>query len=140
MRGMAAYKKKVYIAEYDGTTLLEYKQVPANTANLDQSGTVLDDSAHGYHDGMRSRVIGLLEWGVTMTLVYSETGDGSDAVDALRAAWRNRETLRVRYLPNGESGWEGDVVVENFNMSGGVDDLETVDVNLLSAGALEAST
>lgn len=133
LRGLAAYKKLILIAEEKGN----WHQVPANTANLDQSGTVLDDSAHGYHDGMRSRVIGLLEWGVTMTIVYSEEGAGSDAVEMLRDAWRDRDTLYVQYMPDSKSGWEGPVVVENFNMSGGVDDLETADVNLLSAGEME---
>lgn len=151
--GTPAYKKEVWVAEAktdeDGKLDLDddglpqpedgtWEKVPAQTASLDQSGTVLDDSAIGFYDGQRRRLIGLLEWGITMTVNYDTGGAGGDAVDIIRSAWLGRKPLIAQYLPTGstDDGFQGPVVVENFNMTGGVDDLETVDVNLLSNGPL----
>jgi len=130
----AAYKKKVEIKfpegeDYEST---DWVEVPANEANLNFNTDILDDTVLG--DDMRSRLPGLIEWDVSMTVLYDED---DDIVDDLRTAFTNRDEIDVRYLPDGESGWEGPVVIETFDMSGGVDDLETVDVNLLSAGELE---
>ncbi len=135
--GIAAYQKRVEISDDDGVT---WEHVPASTASLDQSGTVLDDSALGFNEGQRSRLIGIIEWGVSMTVNYDTDGEGAAAVTILRAAWLGRDTLLARYLPDGENGFEGPVVVETFNMSGGVDDLETVEVSLLSNGVLGTDT
>jgi len=140
--GLAAYKKEVWVAKEsengNGPDHQSWAKVPANTASLDQSGTVLDDSALGFNQGQRSRLIGILEWGISMTVNYDTDGEGATAVSHIRDSWLDRKRLYVQYLPSGkvESGWQGPVVVETFNMTGGVDDLETVDVSLLSNGPL----
>lgn len=139
--GMASYAKEVWVtteAVGGGPDQAAWAKVPANTAALDASGTVLDDSAIGFNQGQRSRLIGIIEWGITMTVNYDTGGEGAAAVALIRDAWLNRKRIFAQYLPDGTigSGWEGPTVVETFNMTGGVDDLETVDVNLLSNGPL----
>ncbi len=140
--GVAAYKKQIWIAEDDGGSpdSATWVQVPAASANLDQDGTVLDDTYLGIPGGQRSRIIGLIEWGVTMTVNYEVSGPLSLATGMLHDAWKDRDLLHVQYLPDGveANGYQGRVSVQNFNMSGGFDDLETADVNLLSKGEIGA--
>lgn len=123
----AAYQKRVLLDFGDG-----WVDLPANEASLSVSGTVLDDTVLG--EDMRSRLIGLLEWSVSTTVLFDAD---DEIVTDLQAAFFARDEIDMRYLNDGTDGFEGPVVIENFDMSGGVDELETVDVNLLSAGALE---
>lgn len=110
----------------------EWRELPANEATLNFNTDILDDTILG--DDMRSRLPGLIEWDVSMTVLYDQE---DEIVGDLRDAFVDRNEVNIRYLPNGESGWEGPTVIETFDLSGGVDDLETIDVNLLSAGELE---
>jgi len=95
------------------------------------SGTVLDDTVLG--EDMRSRLIGLIEWNVATTVLFDAD---DDIVGDLLDAFLDRDEIEMRYLNDGDTGFIGYVVIENFDMSGGVDELETVDVNLLSADIL----
>lgn len=132
----AAYAKKVKVGT-SGTG--PWTDVPVTTATLNQGGDVLDDTDLATNAGFRSRILGLHDWSVSMTANW----DGSDSVlSTIRDAWLNRTALYVQYLPDGQvaNGFQGAVVVENFNLSGDVGGLETVDISLQADGALSAAS
>ena len=136
----AAYKKVVHVSSASGSP--SWKRVPFNTASLNHNGTMLDDTILG-DAGTRSRITGLLEWSVSGTSMYA-TASGSDEAEALeliRNALAGRNAVKVRYFPAGTTvdGFQGEAVVENFNLSGGVDDLETIEISLQSTTALETA-
>ena len=133
---VAAYVKQIRVAadDGDGAPTGDWFLVPANTASLNQGGTLLDDTILGSH-GYRSRLVGIIDWGVSMTVNFEPA---NDAIQLIRNAQLTRALVHVRYLPDGtlENGYQGPTVVETFNSSGGVDDLESVEVSLQSNGAL----
>ncbi len=126
----AGYLKRVHV--FDGSST--WHEVPATSASLDAGGDVLDDTTF-MSGGNRSRIYGIRDWSLSLTLQYDTT---DDAFITIRDAWMNREEVSFRYLPDGTNGLAGDGVVETFNMSGGVDDLETVDVTIQAASVLTA--
>lgn len=139
----AAYTKKVQVSADGGTTWLD---MPATSPSLDLGGEVLDDTELATNAGYRTRCLGLHDWSinadsnwkpVTGTQV-DDDASGASALAAVRSAKLNRTALLGRYLPDGTvgNGFQGSVVVENFNMSGDVGGLETVSITLQGDGAL----
>lgn len=128
--GTPAYTKKIKIGSDDA---------PAESASLNQGGDVLDDTEMATNAGYRSRLYGLRDWSISMSCRWTA---GQAALTAIRNAWLNRTTLTVQYLPDGTTanGFEGTVVVENFNMSGDVGGQEMVDISLQADGALGAAS
>lgn len=135
--GTAAYKKEVSIAT---SSTGVFTPLPATSADLTQEGTVLDDTDLT-SSGTRSRILGLLDWNISITANLSSAGN--QAVTDVKDGRLNRTNVHVKYLPLGSSmsslGYEGEAVVETFSLSGGVDDLETVDISLQADGALSAA-
>jgi len=132
----AAYSKKVKVGTSGSGP---WNDVPATTATLNQGGDILDDTDLATNAGFRSRILGLHDWSVSITANW----DASDAaLIAIRDAWLNRTELYVQYLPDGQTanGFQGAVVVENFNLSGDVGGLETVEISLQADGALSAAS
>lgn len=131
MAGTAAYKKSVKVSS-ESTGV--FNELPATTASLDDGNDVLDDTDLT-SSGERSRVLGLRDWSVSVTLNWNST---DAALTLVRNSKIGRDNIYVQYLPDGTSsnGFQGQALVENFNFSGGVEDLETVDVNFPSDGAL----
>lgn len=130
MVAQVAYTKKVQVSS-NGTT---WYTLNANTATLNAGGTVLDDSVLGATSPWRSSMYGLRDWSLDMTLLYDTSDAGFTLV---RDAALNRTTLYMKYLPDGSSGFQANsAVVESFNMTGGVDELETVSVTMRSDAAL----
>lgn len=132
--GTASYKKEVSIAT---SSTSAFNPLPATSADLSQEGTVLDDTDLT-SSGTRSRILGLLDWNISITANLSS--DTNQAVTDVKDARLSRDNVFVRYLPMGSSvsslGYEGEAVVETFSLSGGVDDLETVDISLQADGGL----
>lgn len=145
--GEAAYKKQISVLAYDAAnwTLDEdlitgaetgtdatsiNEELPATDGDLSVEGTVLDDTDLRTH-GTRSRVIGLLDWSISVSLNY-ETA--SAAFNTTKTAFYDRSRIEVCYLPEGTTatseGFIGVGKVETFSFSGGVDDLETIDVTI----------
>jgi hypothetical protein len=58
------------------------------------------------------------------------------AVQKLLEAWEDDETLEARYLPDGVNGVEGDVVVSEISLTGGLEALNEFQVTLMISGAL----
>lgn len=133
--GKAAYVKKIQVSA-DGIT--NWLDLPATSPSLDIGGDVLDDTELASNAGYRSRVLGLHDFSVSADSNWS----GADAAIALvRAAKLGRLPLFMRYLPDGTTtyGLKGAVVVESFNHSGDVGELETVSISLQGNGALSAA-
>ena len=129
----AGYIKKVRVS----VDKSDWKDVPATSPSLNIGSTVLDDTVVG-GDGYKSRILGLHDWSVSCDSNYST---GNAALTLIRTASMNRSKLYVQYLPDGVTagGFQGEVVVETFNLSSGVDDLETVAITLQADGALAAA-
>jgi hypothetical protein len=137
MSGKAAYLKKVQVSTtgVDGT----WKNLPSTSPSLEIGGDVLDDTTL-MNSGYRSRVLGLHDFSVSAD---SNWEPDNDAIPLVRAAKLNRTDLYVQYLPDGVTaslGLKGKVVVETFNMSGDVGDLESVSISLQGSGPLSVST
>lgn len=132
--GTAAYKKKVNVGP-DGAV---WNVAPATSASLNNGQTALDDTDMTT-TGTRSRLMGIKDWSVSLTLNWSP---GDAAFTAVKTAFDNRTDLHVQYLPDGQvvNGFQGTGLVESFNLSGGMDDLETVEVTIQANGALGASS
>lgn len=134
----AGYQKKIYIraADPSGEAWVE---LPTTSANLSHGGDLLDDTDMKNSGGNRTRIYGLRDWSVSLSFNYDAADTG---VTLLRNAWLNRTLLDVRYLPDGTvgNGFQGEVRVETFNMSGEVGGLEQVEANLLAASTIGAAT
>ncbi len=113
--------------------------IPATDANLNLNTELLDDTDLTVDDA-RTNITGLREWSVDLTLNYKPD---NDAYALIRDAFIDRENLWVVYIPNQDGevededeGFIGRIVVENFDHSGGVGDLETVDCTLQSSSSI----
>ena len=133
--GQAAYEKTVNISSDGGTT---YNEAPANSAGLDLGGDLLDDTKFSNSHAYRTRIYGLRDWTLNMTL---ELEPSETAFSDLKSAWMNGTDISMQYLPDGtvSTGLEGPAKVESFNYSGDVGDKETVDVTIQGSGELTAA-
>lgn len=134
--GKAAYQKKVQVSATGAAGT--WKNLPATSPSLEIGGDVLDDTTL-INSGYRSRILGLHDFSVSAD---SNWDPDNEAIPIVRNAKLNRTPLHVQYLPDNtvDSGLKGQCVVESFNHSGDVGDLETVAISLQGNGALEAST
>lgn len=151
--GKPAYEKMVLVGKTTDDGDLDHEEgmdednvdnlevVPATDVNMPLSNDLLDDTDLTVTDA-RSHILGLMEWNIDLTLNYKP---GNIAYDVIQDAFTSRDTIWVVYVPNQEPGVEladtdegycGRAVVETFEHSGGVDDLETVDVSLQSASEM----
>ncbi len=131
---VAAFIKKINVSTDQATWL----PLVATTGSLDFSTNVLNDTELATNVGFNSKCYGLHDWSVSADNIAVI---GNAALALVRNALLNRTTLFVQYLPDGDeaNGFEGEVIVENFNQSGGVDDLETISMTLQGTGALQSS-
>lgn len=134
---LAARQKKILISDdlsFDETEVnSSFTELCANSGTLNLAGDVLDDTTL-CTDGWRSRVKGLKDWSVSAPAFFDPA---ETALTIIRDAWLNNNPLIVRYLPDGSSGFHGQVQVENFNLSGDVGSLEGVDISLQADGELK---
>jgi len=133
----AAYTKTLNVKNAAQST--GFVEAPANSASLDHGGEVLDDTEMSLSHVYRSRIYGLRDWSVSMTLELTQ-GAGT-AFKVLRDAWLNQEPIEVQYLPDGTTtnGFAGTALVESLNLSGDVSGKETVDVSLQADGPINAA-
>lgn len=126
-----SFKKKVRVST-DGTV---WSDLPATTASLNLAGDLLDDTDLATNSGYRSRTYGLRDWNVPVTCNWVP---GDPALQIVRDAWTNSTAIFIQYLPDGAvaNGLEGPCVVENYNLSGDVGALETVEFTLQADGAI----
>lgn len=149
--GVPAFQKKVLVGEMDAEGNLivpdtedsvdSLEIIPATDANLNLNTELLDDTDLTVDDA-RTNIAGLREWSVDLTLNYKPD---NIAYTLIRDAFIERDNLWVVYIPNhptGEAledtdeGYIGRVAIENFDHSGGVGDLETVDATLQSSSSI----
>lgn len=64
----------------------------------------------------------------------------SEAVQIALDAWADKDEIEARYLPDGSVGDEGNVIVTDISLSGGVDSMNTFDLTLQGTGALSEVT
>ena len=126
---VAGYQKVIQV-KATGTSVYTAGILPGNTASLNFGGDMLDDTDFT-STGWRSRIRGLKDYSIPITLVYDT---GSSGANLIRDSLFSGASLDVQYLPNGTKGFTGRVKVESFNLSGDVGGLETVDVSLQSDG------
>lgn len=133
----AAYQKTINVSDDGGSTFVE---APANSGNLNHAGDVLDDTTMANSHAFRTRLYGLRDWSIDLTMEYTPGTDS--AFELIRNAWLNQTVLTAQYLPDGTTanGFQGSVVVETFNMSGDVGGKETVEVTLQADGQLSAAS
>lgn len=140
--GQAAYEKKVAVspAPPDGES---FANLPAVSSAMNHAGDVLDDTdmvlASGHADfGTRSRILGLRDASVTMTLNYTS---GNTEIILLRDAWRDKLEVLIRYLPDGTTanGFEMLGIVESFSITADINGLVTVDVTIQATGLVIAA-
>lgn len=134
--GQAAYEKTINISSDSGST---WNEAPANSGGLDLGGDLLDDTKFTNSAGYRSRIYGLRDWTLNLTL---ELEASDTAFTDLKEAWLNRNAIDMQYLPDGSTstGLEGPGKVESFNYSGDVGDKETVEVTIQGSGELVTAT
>jgi predicted secreted protein len=128
-----AYQKKIRVKSTTASST-SWVLVPGVSATLNHAGDVIDDT-NFTSTGWRSRIRGLNDWSINLPSNY-DPNDGSLAI--IRNAWIQGTNIDVQYYPAGLSGggFQGVAIVETFNLSGAVADLESVEVNLQSNGPL----
>ena len=128
----AAYEKQVWVSSDN----VNYIQVKATSVSLNLGSDVLDVTTFASTEGWRSRVLGINDWSMSIEALFT-TGSNT-GISKIYSALTSRGTLYVRYLPDGTSsnGFQGQVRVETFNMSGDVSSLETVSISMQGNGAL----
>ena len=125
-----SFEKKVKLKK--STAASTYNTVPANSASLNLTSDLLDDTDFTT-TGFRSRVVGLRDWNVSMTVRWDSA---NQPIKDIRDAWLKRQKVSIRYLVDGTNGWQGDGFVESFSLSGDVGGLEQVDVSIQPESAL----
>lgn len=134
MGSVAGYNKKILIKGSTESSSL-YVEMPGTNINLNIGNAMLDDTTY-LSTGDRSRLAGLRDYSLSGPMVYDPTISGFAKI---RSAFLSRGKLSFKYLPDGTNGYTGTVVVESFNHSGDVGDMEKVDVNLQAAGPLSTA-
>ena len=127
---LAGFTKKVRLHKTTGSTV--FVTLPATSATLTLAGDALDDTDIT-STGFRSRIIGLMDWNISVPSNFEST---NTAFTNVRQAFFNRQLIRVQYLPDGVKGFVGDAFVETFSHSGDVGGLETVDITLVADSQL----
>ena len=117
-----AYKKKVRVSADDVT----YYDLPATSPSLEIAGDVIDDTDLATNEGFRSRVHGLLDWSASADSYLKkltgtaaiDNASGATALQIVRSAKLNRESIYYQYLPTGvedETGLKGRAIVETVS-------------------------
>lgn len=141
--GGTSWDDTITSADVSRTDFLEI--IPATDANINLNTELLDDTDLTVNDA-RTNIAGLREWSVDLTLNYKPD---NEAYVVIRDSFLSRDNLWVVYVPNHpdetaladtDSGYIGRVAIENFDHSGGVGDLETVDSTLQSASSIYWTT
>lgn len=124
----AAYQKALQIKTTGSTVWLDLN---ANDATMNLGSELLDDTDFT-STGYRSRIAGIKDYSLDVSAFW----DSSDtAFNTVRSALLAGTKLDFRYLPDGSNGFTGTVLVETFGHSGGVGDLESVEITMQSAAA-----
>ena len=110
--------------------------VNAASAAFRRGSELLDDTVMNTPTE-RSRLAGLRDWSVELSGPYDSGNTAQAALISGEAAGTN---VTMQYLPNGSAGWSGSGKVENFDLSGDVDGLETFTCTIRADGALSAVT
>lgn len=128
----AAYQKTINISSDGGST---YNEVNANSASLDLAGDLLDETKFKNNNEYRQRIYGLRDWTLNLTcLVEDDT-----ALQNLKKAWFNNSEINIQYFPDGSNGLAGPGLVESFNPSGDVGDMDTVEITIQGNGQLTSA-
>jgi hypothetical protein len=59
----------------------------------------------------------------------------NQAIEDCIDAWENKELIRVAYLPDGDNGWQGDAVVTDLTLTGGLEGMNEFTVNFQGSDA-----
>ena len=70
--------------------------------------------------------------------VFPGTATISPGLQKIMEAWQNQTNLYVRYLPDGAAGWEGQAVVSEASISGGLEVMNEFTVSLQGDGQASA--
>lgn len=81
------------------------------------------------------RLQGLKDVSYSLSGFYDSTDTNGQI--ALRTAWLNDSTVYVGFLPDGTDGWEQKVKVSTFEISGGVDGVLELSIELEGDDAID---
>lgn len=65
----ASYEKKIQISVDDGSNWLS---LPTTDATLNNAGEALDTTEMETNSGYRTRILGLLDWSITGSAIFSD--------------------------------------------------------------------
>jgi predicted secreted protein len=125
---IAGYNKAVSI-KTTGSSV--YLNVPGTKIGFNIGATLLDITDYT-STGWTARIAGLKDYSISGDAIYDTT---ITAVNTLFSAFLAGTTLDFKYLPNGTRGFHGQALVQNFNMSGDVNGVETFSFTLQSKSA-----
>lgn len=131
---LAGYNKSLGIKTTGSTSA--YQQIPGTTATFNIGADLLDITDFT-STGWRARIAGLKDYSITGDAIYDTS---ITAVNTLFTAFLNGTALKFQYLPNGTHGFGGEVLVQNFNMTGDVTTIEKFSFTLQSRKAGGLST
>jgi predicted secreted protein len=122
---LAGFNKVVSVCT---TATSAFQSIPGTKANFNVGATLLDITDYT-STGWTARLAGLKDYSIAGDAIYDTS---ITAVNTLFTAFLNGTALKFKYLPNGTNGFRGVCLVQNFNMSGDVNGVETFSFTLQS--------
>jgi len=115
---------------HDGTLTIGQVVQYVKDLNLNMDATEVDDTTRA-NAGWRSRRTGLRQWSADFSMVVKQ---GDTMFGTLQAAFANKTSVTVNVKDKFGNEVEGLCSVSRFNRSEPLDDVVTVDVNLVGNG------
>ena len=116
----------IYVNTGTAETPIWTKVAGQRDASVDRTGSAIDMNSKD-NSGWEMAEPGRNSWSISCDALYSPTDEG---VEALKAAWANREKVKVQVQETGTATEEGEAIVTSFNTSHPDGDNSTLSVTL----------
>lgn len=130
MPGIAGKLNRVRVGPTSGGTFTNVAGLKQSSIELD--GATLDDSEFGVD--WQQKLQGLKNFKISMSGSYRPTDTNGQV--AIRASFINDTVLWAQVLPDGTTGFRGQVVVTKFTVDPSVDGMSSVSIELEGTGVV----
>jgi hypothetical protein len=133
MGAQLAYNKLVKYSTTSGGAGAYTAIGGVTSAGFTIGGEVVDDNCFvASHDGYKSRMQGIADMTLDLTMQYSSSSDAGQA--AIIYAKSNRTEIWFQYLHNGTAGWKFRGTPGDIKFDGGPNDVEGLSVTIEGDG------
>lgn len=126
---LAGHSTAVHCASTDTTGEVD----GIKSVEFSASGNLLDITDFADTTGAHSRILGLKDLQITVSGDY-ESADSPQAL--IRSSWAAGDTVYVRVLPNGSTGFKCACKVQDYSISSSVDGTVEFSATFMATGAI----